>query len=169
MKTKCYTQALSCILPLCFVFLQSFPVQAGNIQPTITVLLLCDTAESLEEVNVPEDFTWKTTRDLTINIQLLSTSPGTEGQPYAGQMVITILGDPDGDASFSQTIYQMMTDANGYLSAAVNIPSSWSQLKVIAQDTSTDPPSSTIQLSSSTTTALSINLHDQDPGTGEGV
>ena len=172
MKTVTRPCIFTLFLISCLLALQPVSVRAAGVAlpPALYLLLLSadSHADNIEEVDVPDDFNWDTTKDITVNISLLSTSSGSEGELYAGSMTINIFRATPDDPTLSLRILQMPTDVNGQLSTIINIPAAATSLKIVALDLSDDPPSTTIQLNGEESFDIDINLNDNGPGDGEG-
>ncbi|MEN8199465.1 MAG: hypothetical protein ABFR63_05260 [Thermodesulfobacteriota bacterium] len=175
MKRKAGVIFLSLSLAVGAAALQAKPTMAAKEDKPLvaTFALLLSRASSMLGVNVPSTFNWQMTRNVTLAVQLYKTDGTTKGTVDGSPMLLKFYGDTDGNGTIGssdpmdEVVYKMKTNTSGYFSETFTIPTSWTKLKVVAFDSTTDPKCKTINLSGGSSESVNITLKASEKPTSE--
>ncbi len=123
-------------------------------------ILLLSKKTNIKQVNISKGFSWATTRDITLELQLFSGGKSSLSVPYGSNALVTVSIDPKGDSSFSQVLLKMVTDSSGRLNVSITIPAALSELQVTVFDASKNQPTEIISLGTSSTINVAITMNN---------
>lgn len=113
-------------------------------------ILLRAPATSLGHLFAPSSFSWKTASDHMISITL-NPNPGV-------RLVRIYNGVNDGLAESGSLLYERNTGSDGKLRVELPLQPHWSVLTVVAEDFTSNPPSSQYKLDGSTAINVEVKM-----------
>lgn len=143
-----------------FLFLTLTPYAKANgadIVFPITILLLSKAA-NIHQVNIPESFSWQTSKNLRIEIELVTSDGYGNQAPVTTRTLLAFYTASANETIFSQVLLKRVTDEKGRLELDLTLPTTASRLKVAALTSSRIKPSTVIDISTRDSERVILNL-----------